>query len=194
MLWSSVSIAGNPTILVVDASHNLRGWEFEACDHVFSSMKRRRLLLKGSEPVQVECPDDLVPHLEPLDEYNCILLFSHGEGELVASDSNLRGYWELLNSYCTTSPKLFAACSWDSYDSEVSQEILDSPQSFAPLALAPQSPLTPREGFLFSLKFFTELNLHSEESITGKMVWFSCSKARELLRRRYLSGKVGLRC
>ena len=44
------------------------------------------------------------------------------------------------------------------------------------------------------LKFFTEMGLHSSDDITGKMVWFSCSKARELLRRRRLVGKVGVRC
>ena len=194
MLWSSVSIAGKPTILVVDASHNLRGWEFEVCNRIFASMRRRNLSLKGSEPVRVEHVEELTPHLEPQDGYNCILLFGQGGGQQRTPEANLRGFWELLNSYFTASPKFLAACIWESYDPMVSQEILESSQSFAPLALAPQSPLTPREGFLFFMKFFTELDLHSEGSITGKMVWFSCSKARELLRRRNLTGKVGARC
>lgn len=193
MLWSSVSIPGKPTTLVVDASCNLKGWEFEFCDRLFATMKRRGLLLKGSAPVRVKQPEDLLPHLEPQEESNCILLFSHGEGERVPPETKLRNYWEWLNSYVRPA-KLFAACTWESYDPEVSQEILKSPRSFAPLALAPQSPLTPHEAGLFSLKFFTEMDLHSGDDITGKMVWFSCSKARELLRRRRLPGKVGVRC
>ena len=44
------------------------------------------------------------------------------------------------------------------------------------------------------MEFFTELELHFEDSITGKMVWFSGSKARELLRRGRLLGKSGVRC
>ena len=106
----------------------------------------------------------------------------------------MASYWAWLNSQVELPPLVFAACTWESYDPSVSREILESPDTFAPLALAPQSPLTPREASLFLLKFFTELDLHSTDSITGRMVWFSHSKARELLRRRRLAGKVGLRC
>ena len=194
MLWSSVSIGGKPTILVVDASCNLEGWEFEFCDRLCASMKRRSLLIKGSAPVRVERPEDLLPHLEPQEAFNCILLFGHGEGDHVAPEAKLSSYWAWVNSHVQLSAKLFAACMWESYDPVVSQEILESPKSFAPLALAPQSLLTPREASLFFLKFFTELDLHSSDSITGRMVWFAGSKAKELLRRRRLTGKFGLRC
>lgn len=193
MLWSSVSIPGKPTILVVDASCNLGGWEFEFCDRLFATMKRRNLLLQGGTPSRVERPDDLLAHLEPQEAFNCILLFSQADATPLPPEATLRNYWEWLNSHIRL-PKLFAACTWERYDPEMSQEILKSPKTFAPLALAPQSPLTPREAGLFSLKFFTEMDLHSSDSVTGKMVWFSCSKARELLRRRRLSGKVGVRC
>jgi len=179
---------------MVDASRNLEGWEFEFCDRLYASMRRRGLLLKGSAPARVEQPEDLASHLEPQDAFNCILLFGHGDGEHVPHGADLRGYWAWLNSHTTLSPKLFAVCTWESYDPVTGQEILESPNSFAPLALAPQSPLTPREASLFFLKFFTEMELHSSDSVTGRMAWFSCSKARELLRRRRLPGKVGLRC
>jgi len=193
MLWNSVSIPGKPNILVVDASCNLGGWESEFCDRLFATMKRRKLLLQGSAPVRIPQPNALLPYLEPQEAFNCILLFSHGEGDYVPPESKLSNYWEWLKCHVSP-PKLFAACTWESYDPRVSQEILKSPQTFAPLALAQQSPLTPREAGLFSLKFFTEMDLHSSDSVTGKMVWFSCSKARELLRRRRLPGKVGVRC
>ena len=136
----------------------------------------------------------MLPHLEPQEAFNCILLCSHGERDGVSPGASLRSYWSWLNSRAGLLPKLFAVCTWESYDSAVSQEILGSPESFAPLALAPQSPLTPREASLYLLKFFTELDLHSDDGITGRMVWFSWSKARELLRSRRLTGTFGVRC
>jgi hypothetical protein len=156
-------------------------------------MQRRNLLLQGSAPVRAEQPKDLLPYLESQEAFNCVLLLGHGDVEEALPQAKLRNYWDWFNSQVHL-PKLFAACTWESYDPEVSQEILQSPNTFAPLALAPQSPLTPREAGLFILKFFTEMDLHSSNSVTGRMVWFSCSKARELLRRRRLPGKVGVRC
>ncbi len=194
MFWSSVSIGGKPTILVVDASRNLEGWEFEFCDRLFTAMRRRGLLVHGNVPVRVEAPEALAQHLKPDTAFNCILLLGHGEGERVSQEAKLRNYWAWLNSGVLLEPKLFAACTWQSYDPVASREILESPKSFAPLALAPQSPLTPREAGLFFLKFFTALELHSASSITGKMVWFSSSKAKVLLQKRRLMGKVEVRC
>ena len=82
----------------------------------------------------------------------------------------------------------------EDYDPETTHDILKSPTNFAPLAVAQGSPLTPREAGLFFLKFFIELDLHSSDEISGRMVWFSWSKARELLRRRRLTGVVEVRC
>lgn len=193
MLWSTVSIPGRPTILVADASRNLGGWEFGFCDRLYENMNRRGLRLEGGGPIRVDLPEELLPYLQ-CQEINCILLFGHGEGEAVATEAKLGSYWAWLSSRGQPSPVLFAACMWESYDPTVSRDILESQANFAPLAVVPQSPLTPREAGLFFLKFFTELDLHSSESITGRMVWFSCSKARELLRKRRLTGKVGARC
>ena len=194
MMWNSVSIPGKPRILVVDASNNLGAWEWEFCNRLYASLKRRKLGLVGTAPVRAERPEDLTPHLGATDAGNCILLFCQGSDELVPPEASMRSYWAWLNSCAGQVPKLFAACTWEGYDPVVSQEILGSSESFAPLALAQQSPLTPREAGLYFMKFFTELELHSEDSITGKMVWFSGSKARELLRRRRLPGKFGVRC
>ena len=112
----------------------------------------------------------------------------------MAPGANLASYWSWLNSDVELPTVLFATCTWESYDPAVSKEILECSSSFAPLAIAPQSPLTAREAGLYFLKFFTELDLHSTDKITGRMVWFACSKARELLKRRRLAGKFGLRC
>jgi len=191
-MWSSVTIPGKPAILVVDASRNLEGWENDFIDRLFSSLKRSRLILITKVPVCIHRTNELEPHLSS--DFNCILFFSHGQGEQVLPDAKMRSHWDWLNLHGQLSSKLFAGCMGQSYDPEASRQILQSPQTFAPLALTPQSPLAKREAGLFLLKFFTELNLHSKESITGKMAWFSYSKARELLRRRRYTGKFGLRC
>ena len=193
-MWSSATIPGRPTILVADASRNLGGWESGFCDRLFAIMNRRGLQLIGDAPIRVDLPEELLQYLERQGEINCILLLAHGEGESVLPEAKLSSYWAWLSSRGQFPPVLFAACMWESYDPAVSREILESQASFSPLAVVPQSPLTPREAGLFFLKFFTELDLHSSESITGRMVWFSCSKARELLRKRRLTGKVGARC
>ena len=73
-------------------------------------------------------------------------------------------------------------------------ELLRGSTDLAPFALAPTSPLTPREAGLYFLKFFIELHLHAPSEISGRMVWFSASKAAALLRRRGLAGTVGVRC
>ena len=194
MLWSAVSIPAVPTILIVDASRNLEGWESEFCDRLFASMRKRGLRLEGSGPVKTENPRQLVTHVESQQAFNCLLLLGHGKGDGVEPGMDLGSYWSWLNAQNGLLPKLVALCMWQRYDQSLSREVLESPQTFAPLALAPQAPMTPREAGLYFLKFFTELDLHSDGSITGKMVWFSGSKARELLKRRRLTGKVGVRC
>ena len=194
MLWSSVTIPGKPAILFVDASVNLEGWESEFCDRLCSGMVRRGLQILGGAPIRVGCPEDLDPKLEPGSGFNCILLFAHGQGAHVVQSMSLGSYWKWLNSHGQVPPLLFAACTWESYDPVVSQEILESRSSFAPLAIAPRTKVTPREANLFFMKFFTELDLHSDDTITGRMAWFSWSKAKELLRRRRLTGTFGVRC
>jgi hypothetical protein len=194
MLWSPVALPGRPTLLVVDASGNAGGWEAEFCDRLFESMRRRKLHLHGDAPVRVQAPGELARHLEPPDACNCLLLFSRGDQGSDAAGTGLRSYWEWLEAHPPASPKLFASCAWEAYDPELSRRILGDRRDFAPIVLTQESPLTPREAGLFFLKLFTELDLHCPESITGKMVWFSYIKTRELLKRRQLPGRVGVRC
>ena len=194
MLGNSVTIPGKPTILLIDGSRNLEGWESSFCERLLNRMLRRGLHLATDLPFRAEKPEALVPCLDPEDGFNCILLLCHGEGERVSQEAKLSSYWEWLNRYPWESPKLFAALTWQSYDPHVSREILESSNSFAPVALAPTSSVTPRLGGLFFVKFFAELHLHSIDRISGGMVKFSYAKARHLLERRGMSGAVGLRC
>ena len=194
MLWSSASIPGRPALLVVDASHNLHGWESEFCDRLYAGLRRRGLCLKSEEPVRVTQPGQLAPLLEGASPFNSILLLGHGVEEGLAEDARLDGYWEWLNRQEGLPQLLLAVCMWESYDAALSEKVLDTRDGFAPLAVAQKSPLTVREASLYFLKFFTELDLHSADEITGRMAWFADSKARELLKRRRLPGVVGARC
>ena len=193
MLGNSVTIPGKPTILLIDGSRNLEGWEASFCEQLLNRLLRRGIHLVTDLPVRAEKPGELVPRLEPEDGFNCILLLCHGEGERVSQEAKLSSYWEWLNGYPWENPKLFAALTWQSYDPHASREILESSNSFAPVALAPTSSVTPRLGGLFFLKFFAELHLHSFDSISGGMARFSYAKAKHLLERRGMSGAVGFR-
>ena len=193
MLWSATVIAGRPTLLLVDASRNLAGWESGFCDRFFTTMRRRGIGLVGGGPLRTAHPEELLPHLDAVDEANCVLVVTHDSETNPPSSAELRRYWEWMDAH-VRGPKLFAGCSWHSYDPEVPQASLSNAGRFAPLAVAPQSPVTPREGGLYFMKFFTELDLHAEKEISGRMAWFSSSKARELLRRRRLDGTFGVLC
>ena len=193
-MWSSVSIPGRPRILMVDGSGNRLGWESEFCERLYQSMSRRRLGLAYGAPARLERPEEMARYLDGREDVNSIFLFAHLTEGTGRGGADFRGYWDWLGSLGGLTPKLLVACTWDDYDGALSEDILKRPDSFAPLAVVQQSPVTDREAGLFFLKFFTELDLHSADDITGRMVWFSVSKARELLRRRRLKGKFGLRC
>lgn len=100
--------------------------------------------------------------------------------------SKLSNFWDWQSNYEGMAPKLLTICICEDYDPYTSQSILMAKDSFAKFAIVHQSPLTPRVAGLFFMKFFTELDVHTADAITGQMGWFSRSKARELLRKRHL--------
>ncbi|MCH8350080.1 MAG: hypothetical protein IIB29_07490 [Chloroflexi bacterium] len=138
-------------------------------------------------------PEDLAEPWRDQDSFNCIFLACHGKATQ-AGPTGLVAYWDWLSNQQGLDPKLLAVCTWEDHDADTSESILASEDNVASLAIAPQSPLSPRAAGLFYMKFFTELGDHSSDSINGRMVWFSCTKARELLRRRRLPGQIGMRC
>lgn len=194
MLWSQTAIPGPPTLLVVDASCNSQGWEGGFCDRIFNVLIRKGIALAGKAPLRAKCPKDLAEICQDRNSFNSILLVCHGDRVHVGEDSILATYWSWLSGYQALGPKLLAICTFEEYDPDTSQAILEADDSFASLAIVPQSPLSSRAAGLFYMKFFTELGDHSTDSVTGRMVWFSCSKARELLKRRRLPGQFGMRC
>ena len=192
MLWSQTTIPGKPRLLVVDGSHNHQGWEAEFCSRIFNVLGRRGMSLMGEGPLKVDRPQDLTEALSDQSEFNCMFLV--GRGAQVAEDSNQNSFWAWLSSHAGLAPKLLAVCTFEDHDPKTCQSILSAENSFAQLAIVPQSPLSPRAAGLFFMKFFTELELHSTDAMTGRIVWFSHAKARELLKKRRLPGEIGMRC
>lgn len=192
MLWSRITIPGKPQLLVVDGCCNHQGWETEFCSRIFNVLGRKGINLAGEGPLRVDRPQDLSEALQDQGAFNCLFLVGHG-GQ-VPEDSKLSSFWNWLSSHDGLTPKLLAVCTFEDHDPDTSQSVLSAEDSFAQLAVVPQSPLSPRGAGLFFMKFFTELDLHSHDAITGRMVWFSRTKARELLRKRRLPGEIGARC
>ena len=192
MLWSQTTVPGKPRLLVVDGSQNHQGWEAEFCRRIFHVLGRRGMNLVGEGPLKVDRPQQLAEALSDQGAFNCLFLVGHGAQ--VPEESNLSSFWAWLSSHDGLGPKLFAVCNCEDQDSETSQSILAAEDTFAQFAIVPQSPLSPRAAGLFFMKFFTELDVHAPDAITGRIVWFSHAKARELLRKRHLSGEIGMRC
>ncbi len=192
MFWSQITIPGKPRLLVVDGSCNVLGWESEFCDRISNVLARKEVALATRNAVLLNEPEELAPLLRD-QQANCIFLFCHSyrqNGQTAA----LYDYWKWLAGQNGLTEKLLAVCTYEGHDPVTAQSILDASDSFAKLAVAQQSDMSLRAAGLFYMKFFTELDLHAYDSITGKMVWFSHSKAREILKRRNLPGRMGLRC
>ena len=191
-MWSETTIPGIPRLLVVDASCNLLGWESEFCHRISNVLKRKGMHLAGEQPLETGQPQDLATVLSD-SALNCILLIGHGDRPGMPKGSQLGSYWNWLSAHDGINPKLLAIYACEGHDPDTSASILSASDSFAQFAIVPQSEIHPHAAGLYFMKFFTELNLHAAESITGKMVWFSRSKARELLRKRRLAGEFGAR-
>jgi hypothetical protein len=192
MMSSSIIIGAPPVLLLVDVSRNHAGWESAFCDRLFIAMVRRRLMLLGDSCVRVVAPDQLELHLASLARANCVLLFGQSMEAANGVDVGMLNYiaWFKAN---VVGPKLLVVCSWQNYDPTLPDELLKGPDDFVSIALTQQSPVTSQEAGLFFLKFFTELAIHSEDHISGRMAWFSWLKATELLKRRRLNARFSLR-
>ncbi len=189
--WSDVTVPGRPHVLTIDACADANGWEADSANRVVASIVRRDIPVVSGGPTAITDPDQIAQALAGNDDFNSILLFVRAD-----QGPGVAPFWEALRSELQGEEKLLAVCTWDSSDESTAREILESPETFAHIAIAQQTPLTVRGAGLFFMKFFAEVDLHSEttESMTGKMIWFGHSKALEILRRRKYDGRVGLRC
>jgi hypothetical protein len=193
--WSQTVFPGKPTLLIADASGNAEGWEQAFCDRIFYILGRKSLHLVGEGPTRLDSPAGLAAALEATPNINCLFLFAHGYGDNVPEERRLATLWRWLSTYPGLKRMLLAVCSGPTYDAETTARIMDPETGVTPLAVTQQSPLAPREAGLFFVKFFAELDLHSfDDTVTGKMVWFSYKKAKYLVGRRHLPGEFGVRC
>ena len=190
LFWSEVIVQGRPRVLVLDAVADRGGWEAEATHRIAASLVRRDIPVVSGAPVVVAGSDDISSAIKSTDDFNCIFLSARAEKSPSAAEC-----WRALQASLAGQTKLFAMCTWDSADPDVGSEVLGGEETFAPIAVAQQEPMTGRGASLFFMKFFAELDMHSEStnSMSGKMVWFGHSKAREIMRRRHYAGRVGLR-
>jgi hypothetical protein len=194
VIWSQITIPGKPRILMIDGTRNTQGWENEFSNRIFTALKRKGLDLVGDVPLRPSQPQDLNAVLDGEDSFNCLFLLCHGKSEDALGDTKLAAYWKSLSIRGALPPKLLAVCSWETPDTGTGTSIIDARDSFAQIVLVPGSALSQRAAGLFYLKFFTELDLHADDSIMGKMVWFSHAKAKEILKRRNLPGEIEVRC
>ena len=192
MFWSQTTIPGKPRLLIVDGSRNVLGWESQFCDRISNVLARKEVGLVTGGAVRPNGPEELASLLRD-QQANCIFLLCHGYSQ-DGQTATLEDYWKWLAGQNGLSETLLAVCTYEGHDPETAQAIMDAGDGFAKLAVAQQSDMSLRAAGLFFMKFFTELDLHAYDSITGKMVWFSHSKAREILKRRDLPGRMGLRC
>ncbi len=175
---------------VIDGSAKPGGWEAAFAGRLASTLYRRGLDEEAT-PLAVAGPQDLEGYAARLGRANCLVLFGADDEHGMV---RLRDLWEWLRTHIA-GPKLLAVAWWQHYDDGLSQEMFNDSGGFAPLFTGPKGPADERETGLFLLKFFTELDLHSEAegAITGRMAWFAWSKARELLRRRGLPSEFSIR-
>ena len=191
-MWSTASIQSRPTVLLLDASRNVAGWESAFCGRLFTAMGRRGLELVGDGPLTIDGLHQLGEHLKPLQHASCLLLVGPAGEAPSSAAAEMRRYIKWLKAN-VAGPKLLAACLWQHHDPTLSDDLLKAPDDFAPLAIAQKSPITAREAGLFFLKFFSELHLHSVDQMSARMAWFSWTKANELLKRRGFEGGFAIR-
>jgi hypothetical protein len=177
-MWSSVTIPGVPKILMLDVTQNMEGQEYAFSDRLYQSLKKSELRMEADAPLH-SIPAQFADY-----QFNCVLIFAHSPKDVL----------ETISSHHHLSSSLLAIFSTDGFDAQSGESIVKLTPPVAPIVITPLSTMSLREAGLFYLKFFTELKLHSTDSISGKMVWFSFSKAKELLKRRRYSAKFGVRC
>jgi hypothetical protein len=182
-MFSTSAIERPLRLLLIDATGNSEGWEWDVSDRLMTVLGKRGLVLAEDQVIAITSASDLVAHAPSLGAASCVLLFCPGDNVDV---------WHWLRTN-VNGPKLAVVCQWGDHAGLVAEAVLKGPDAWAPIAVAPDSAVAPREGALFLLKFLTELNLHSDDRMTGRMAWFAWTKANELLRRRRMTARFGLR-
>jgi hypothetical protein len=180
----STSVIERPlALLLVDTTGNVEGWEWGVSNRLLTVLARRGVALVEERAIIIADSGDLTAHAKALAAASCVVLIGRGDD---------LGVWQWLAAN-VDGPKLAVVCQWGDHVGQLANAVLKAPGDWAPIAVASESPVTPREGALFLLKFLTELHLHSDARTTGRMAWFASTKAHELLKRRRMTARFGLR-
>ena len=175
-------------VLLIDATGNVGGFEWETSSRLLSALGRRGVALVDVEPLKVEDVSDIGRRTDALSTATCVVLLASEQGP----PGRGLAVWEWIGSN-VAGPKLAAVCQWGAQDPALTDAVLKAPSAWAPIGIAPETAVGPREGGLFLLKFLTEMDLHSDERMTGRMAWFAWRKADELVKRRGMAVRFGLR-
>jgi len=174
------------SVLVIDTTANAP--EADVTRRLLTTLAKRGVTLADPQPVPIADASTLERHASALDAASCIVLVGDSARPGVALDA-----WRWLDAH-VTGPALVAASQFGAPDPTLTDAVLNTSPSFAPIALAQQTPTPPRTVALFLMKFLAELHLHTDaHRITGRMAWFAHKKAQELLKRRRLDATFGLR-
>jgi hypothetical protein len=172
------------TLIVVDCTGGASAPEADLTRRLLTTLAKRGVTLASAEPIA----PPLEPHASALDAASCIVLVGDSARTGVALEA-----WRWLDAH-VTGPALVVAAQLGDPDPALTDALLQAPPHLAPIALAQQTPATPRATALFLMKLLAELHLHTDDHrITGRMAWFAHRKAAELLKRRRLDGAWGLR-
>ena len=175
-------------LLVIDTTNNHEGWEWDISNRLLTVLGKRGVELVKDSPAMGADPRELERHSDSLSEASCIVLFGTSNGD---SGSSVL-VWNWLSSH-VEGQKLAAVCEWGRHSPELTDAVLKSPSTWAAIAIAQESDVAPREGALFMLKFLAEMDLHSDDRVTGRMAWFAWKKADALVKRRRMDVRFGLR-
>ncbi len=171
------------SLLLIDSTCNAQGWEWSVSRRLVSVLAKRGVVFADEEVIAITEANELENHLLSLETATCVVLLSRGDNQ---------GVWDWLQAKID-SPKIAVVCHWGEATPDLTDAVLKAVGGWAPIAVAPESAIEPREGALFLLKFLTEMYLHSNGRMTGRMVWFAWRKANELLKRRRMGAIFGLR-
>ena len=175
-------------VLVVDATENVEGFEWEVASRLLAVLGKRGVALVDDEPLKVADVSDIGRRADAVSAATCVVLLGSEHGP----PGRGLAVWEWIGSN-VAGPKLAVVCQWGAGDWRLTDAVLEAPTRWAPIGIAQESAVSPREGGLFLLKFLTEMDLHSDERMSGRMAWFSWKKADELVKRRGMAVRFGLR-
>ena len=183
-MTKQVTIAGKPTVLSIDATQNVGGWEYRLSHRIFKSLERRGVAMLGSESYHISRPEEMWNPLAQHQGFNCLLLQAHGDFVL----ENLEECLKYLSHQVQQDSKLLAVCVCQGYVADMAEK-LQQKGSVPSIMLVPVGELSVRQAAPFFVKFFVELNLHSTDSINGMMAQFAFAKAQ-----KFAPGKVKILC